>query len=172
MSVAYWIRQATEADLFEVADLDYEAFSPYGTAETPTVFAARLKAFSEGFIVLISEGVTAGYGCSEKWQCDRDPVLDEDPTTTHHPDGRVFCITGMAVRLAQRGKGFGLALLDRLIQIARDHHCQRIVLETTHAQGLYFKRGFRIIRERQQSGVILSIMQLDLIDSTEKQSFD
>ena len=40
MSVAYWIRRATEADLPEVADLDYEAFSPYGTAESPIVFAA------------------------------------------------------------------------------------------------------------------------------------
>lgn len=158
----YVIRQAAPADLPEIADLDYEAFSPYGTAESHAVFAARLAAFPEGFIVAEVEGTIAGYGCSEKWRQDREPVLNEDPTQIHCSDGRIFCITGMAVRRAQRGKGLGLAILDYLISMGHHHNCASIILETTHAQGLYARRGFQVIREREQDSVRLSIMQLEL----------
>jgi len=36
------------------------------------------------------------------------------------------------------------------------------VLETTHAQGLYLKRGFKTIQSRSERGVTLDIMELDL----------
>ncbi|CAG0987996.1 hypothetical protein PLCT2_02301 [Planctomycetaceae bacterium] len=110
------------------------------------------------------EGAIAGYGCSEKWRQDRDPILNEDSTQTHCSDGHIFCITGMAVRQTQRGKGLGLVILDYLIGIARRHECTRIILETTHAQGLYARRGFQVIREREQDGIQLSVMQLELTE--------
>jgi ribosomal protein S18 acetylase RimI-like enzyme len=158
----YKIRQVRETDLSEVADLDYEAFSPYGTAENSETFSLRFKAFPSGFVVLIEGDEIAAYGCSEKWLSEREPGLDENPLDTHQPGGRIFCITGMAVRIKHRGKGYGLAVLDYLMQVAKNESCTKIVLETTHAQGLYLKRGFKIQQSRNERGVPLDIMALDL----------
>lgn len=158
----YEICQVRENDLSEVADLDYEAFSPYGTAENPETFSLRFKAFPTGFVVLTENGEIAAYGCSEKWLTEREPGLDENPLDTHKPDGKIFCITGMAVRIKHRGKGYGLAVLDHLMQIAKNEKCTKIVLETTHAQGLYLKRDFKIIQSRTEREVTLDIMALDL----------
>ena len=158
----YEIHQVQEIDLSEVADLDYEAFSPYGTAENPETFSLRFKAFPTGFVVLTENGEIAAYGCSEKWQNEREPGLDENPLDTHKPDGKIFCITGMAVRIKHRGKGYGLAVLDHLMQIAKNEKCTKIVLETTHAQGLYLKRGFQVVQSRTEREVTLDIMALDL----------
>lgn len=158
----YEIRQAQENELSEVAELDYEAFSPYGTAESLETFSLRFKAFPTGFVVLTEAGKIAAYGCSEKWSTEREPGLDENPLDTHKPEGNIFCITGMAVRIKQRGKGYGLAILDHLMEIARHERCAKIVLETTHAQGLYLKRDFKVIQSRNERGVALDIMALDL----------
>jgi len=158
----YRIHQAVPADLPLVVDLDYEAFAPYGTAEDLEVFATRLATFPEGFVVMEQDSMIVGYGTSEKWLTEREPALGEDARTIHWPDGRIFCITGMAVRQTYRERGYGLAILDHLIGIARHHNCTTIILETTHAQGLYLKRGFRVVRERQERGVVLSVMKLEL----------
>lgn len=156
------IRLAQPADLPQVADLDDEAFSPYGTAEAPQTFTARLQAFPAGFVVLEVDDQIAAYGCSEKWLNDLEPGLDQNPLITHQPNGKIFCITGMAVRLAQRGRGYGLAVLDHLIETARQQGCTKIVLETTHAQGLYRKRNFALESSRTERGVRLDIMALPL----------
>lgn len=156
------LRLADAADLPQVIDLDYEAFSPYGTTESAEVFARRLFVFPEGFIVAEDQGFIVGYGCSEKWLAPEEPKLDEDPVLRHHPDGTVFCITGMAVRLSHRGRGLGLAIAQRLLTIAREQGCLHIVLETTHAHGLYERLGFRRAGERVQNGVTLTVMQLDI----------
>lgn len=39
------LRFAARADLAQVADLDYEVFSPYGTAESAEIFGRRLLVF-------------------------------------------------------------------------------------------------------------------------------
>lgn len=162
----YTIRQVHQGDLPSVADLDYEAFSPYGTAENPDTFIARFKAFPSGFLVLEESNEIAAYGCSEKWLTEREPGLDENPLETHKPDGNVFCITGMAVRIKHRGKGYGLAVLDALIEIAKQENCNKIVLETTHAQGLYLKRNFQVVKSRIERDVALDIMSLKLSESS------
>ena len=120
------IRQVQHNELSIVADLDYEAFSPYGTAENPETFVSRFEAFPSGFVVLTEGDEIAGYGCSEKWLAEREPGLDENPLETHQPDGKIFRITGMAVRIRHRAKGYGLAILDSLIQIAKREQCTKI----------------------------------------------
>jgi hypothetical protein len=69
------IRNARPEDISAVADIDYEAFSPYGTAEKPETFQFRLQAFPEGFILLAADDEIAAYGCSEKWLVEREPSL-------------------------------------------------------------------------------------------------
>ena len=156
------VRNARDQDISAVAEIDAEAFSPYGTAEKPETFQLRLTAFPDGFIILVADNEIAAYGCSEKWLTEREPVLDENPLATHQLDGRIFCITGMAVKMKYRKRGFGLLILDKLIEIARREGCKKIVLETTHAQDLYLKRGFKTIRNRTEREISLDIMSLDL----------
>jgi len=156
------VRNAREQDIPAVAEIDAEAFSGNGTAEKPETFQLRLTAFPNGFIILIADNEIAGYGCSEKWLTERGLGLDESPLATHQPDGRIFCITGMAVKTKYRGRGFGLLILDKLIEIAHNEGCRKIVLETTHAQGLYLKRGFTTVRNRTKREISLDVMSLDI----------
>jgi ribosomal protein S18 acetylase RimI-like enzyme len=156
------VRNARDQDIPAVAEIDAEAFSPYGTAEKPETFQLRLTAFPNGFIILIADNEIAAYGCSEKWLTEHEPGLDENPLKTHQPDGRIFCITGMAVKTKYRGRGYGLLILDKLMEIAHNEGCRKIVLETTHAQGLYLKRGFKTVRNRTERGISLDVMSLDI----------
>jgi len=156
------VRNAREQDIPAVAEIDAEAFSPHGTTEKPETFQLRLTAFPNGFIILIADNEIAGYGCSEKWLTEREPGLDENPLKTHQPDGRIFCITGMAVKTKYRGRGYGLLILDKLMEIAHNEGCRKIVLGTTHAQGLYLKRGFKTVRNRTERGISLDVMSLDI----------
>jgi ribosomal protein S18 acetylase RimI-like enzyme len=156
------IRNAREQDIPAVAEIDAEAFSPYGTAEKPETFQGRLTAFPNGFIILVADNEIAAYGCSEKWLVEREPGLDENPLVTHQPDGRIFCITGIAVKMKYIERGYSLLVLDKLIEIAHLEGCKKIVLETTNAQDLYLKRGFKVVRNRTQGGISLDVMSLDL----------
>lgn len=156
------VRNARDQDLPAVAEIDAEAFSPHGTAEKPETFQLRLTAFPDGFIILVADNEIAAYGCSEKWLTEREPGLDENPMETHQPEGRILCITAMAVKMKYRGRGYGLLILDKLIEIAHREGCRKIVVETTHAQGLYLKRGFTTIQTRTERGVSLDVMSLDI----------
>ncbi|HLO34131.1 MAG TPA: GNAT family N-acetyltransferase [Anaerolineales bacterium] len=156
------VRNAREQDIPAVVEIDAEAFSPYGTAEKPETFQLRLTAFPNGFIILVADNEIAAYGCSEKWMNEREPHLDENPLTTHQPEGRIFCITAMAVRKEYRGRGYGLRILDKLLEMAHNEGCRKIVLETTHAQGLFLKRGFKTVQNRTERGVSFDVMSLDI----------
>lgn len=156
------VRNARDQDVSAVAEIDAEAYSSYGTAELPETFQLRLAAFPNGFIILVADNEIAAYGCSEKWLTEREPGLDEGPAVTHQPDGKIFCITGMAVKTKYRKKGYGLLILDKLIEIAHNEGCKKIVLETTDAQGVYLKRGFTTVRSRTERGMSLDVMSLEL----------
>lgn len=156
------VRNARDQDMPAVAEIDREAFAPYGTAEQPETFQARLNAFPNGFVILVADNEIAAFGCAEKWLAERQPALDENPFITHQPDGRIFCITAMAVKKKYRGRGYGLQVLDRLMETAHLEGCRKIVLETTHARGLYLKRGFQVVRQRSERGVSLDVLSLEI----------
>jgi len=157
------IRNAREQDIAAVAEIDSEAFSPHGTAEKPETFQLRLTAFPDGFIILIAENEIAAYGCSEKWLTEREPGLDQNPLASHQPEGRILCITAMAVKTKFRGRGYSLLVLDKLIEIAHKEGCRKIVSETTHAQDLYLKRGFTAVQTRTERGISSDVMSLDIV---------
>ena len=81
---------------------------------------------------------------------------------THQQDGRVLCITAMAVKKKFQGRGYSLMVLDKLLEVAHNQGCRQIVLETTHAQDLYQKRGFQTIKNRTERGISLDVMSLDI----------
>jgi ribosomal protein S18 acetylase RimI-like enzyme len=156
------IRNARDQDIPAVVEIDAEAFSPYGTAETLETFQHRLTAFPNGFIILVAENEVAAFGCSEKWLTEREPALDEDPAITHQPDGRILCITAMAVKKKFQGRGYRLLVLDKMMQVAHNEGCRKIVLQTIHAQDLYQKRGFQTVQTRMERGAALDVMSLDI----------
>lgn len=156
------VRNARDQDILAVVEIDSEAFSAYGTVEKPETFQLRLAAFPNGFIILVAENEIAAFGCSEKWRTEREPRLDENPFSNHQIDGRIFCITAMAVKSKFRGRGYSSVVLDKLIEIAHNEGCRKVVLETTHAQDLYLKRGFKIVRNRTERGRALDVMSLDI----------
>src|SRR5215204_6133784 len=117
------VRNARDQDISVVAGIDAEAFAEYGTAEKLETFQLRLTAFPNGFIILIADNEIAAYGCSEKWLTEREPGLDENPLATHQPDGRILCITAMAVKKKYQGRGYSLRTLDKLIEIAHREGC-------------------------------------------------
>jgi ribosomal protein S18 acetylase RimI-like enzyme len=156
------IRNAREQDIPAVAEIDAETSTPYGTAEKAETFQLRLTAFPNGFIILIAENEIAAYGCSEKWLTQREPGLDENPLATHQPDGRIFRITGMAVKPNYRGRDYSSLVLDKLIETAHLEGCKKIVLETPRDQDLYLKRGFKVVQNRTERGISFDVMSLDV----------
>ena len=156
------LRNARDQDIPSVAEIDAESFSAYGTAEKPETFQRRLTAFPNGFIILVTENEIGGFGCSEKWLTEREPSLDENPLVSHQLDGRIFCITALAVKKKFQGRGYRLLILDKLIETAHREGCRKIVLETTHAQELYLQRGFKTVQKRTERGVSLDVMSLDI----------
>jgi N-acetylglutamate synthase-like GNAT family acetyltransferase len=68
----------------------------------------------------------------------------------------------MAVKMKYRDRGYGLLILDKLIEIAHKEGCRKIILETTHAQGLYMKPGFKTVQSRTERGNSLDVMSLDI----------
>jgi len=156
------VRNARDQDIPAVAEIAEEAFAPHGTAEKPETFQLRLRAFPDGFIILVAENEIAAYGCSEKWLTEHEPALDVDPNVTHNLDGRILCITSLAVKKKYEGRGYRLLILDRLIEIAHGEGCRKIVLETTHAHDLYQQRGFKTVQTRTERGISLDVLSLDL----------
>lgn len=156
------VRNAREQDIPAVAEIGAEAVSPHGMAEIRETFQRRLAAFPNGFIILVAENEIAAYGCSEKWLTEREPALDQAATVTHQPDGRICCITGLAVKKKFQGRGYRLLVLDKLIETAHLEGCKKVIAETSHDRDLYRDRGFQLLRTRTDRGISLDVMSLDL----------
>ena len=156
------VRNAREQDIPAVVEIAAEAFASNGTAAGPETFQGRLTAFPNGFVILVAENEIAAYACSEKWLAEEEPGIDEKGSTTHQPDGKIFCITSMAVRRKFRGRGYGLRILDALREIAHLEVCRKIVVETTDAQDFFRKRAFQVVRQRTEHGIPMDVMSLDI----------
>lgn len=162
------LRPATLADLPQIIALDRAIFGTYGADEDPAIIRARLEIFPAGCIVLeetkVERGpaMILGYLTTEKWAARREPALDEDPHTTHAPNGRILNITTLAIHPAHQNRGLGQRLLDEAIAIARREGCEEIILETAHAERFYWRNGFTKSGERRQRGITLHIMHYPL----------
>jgi ribosomal protein S18 acetylase RimI-like enzyme len=159
-------RPATMEDLQQIVAMDQDLFGWYGANEDPEVIRARLQVFPQGCVIAEQPSVEretvdfVGYATTEKWEDFREPALDENPYTTHKPDGRVLNITTLAIGRPYQNQGLGYRLLAHVTDIARREGCHAIVLETARAQNFYLKHGFETVLEREQRGITLYVMRL------------
>lgn len=160
------MRAATIADLQAIVALDQAIFGAYGADEDPAIIAARLATFEAGCKVIVDSDQILAYLTAEKWRERRAPALDEDPRTTHDPQGTILNITTLAVDPRFQGQGLGRQLLRAAEAIAQQEGCHEIILETARARDFYLRHGYTQTGERVQRGIRLHVMAFSLMPPT------
>ncbi|MCK7505720.1 MAG: hypothetical protein MZV70_17655 [Desulfobacterales bacterium] len=131
---------------------------------SPEIFQLRLTAFPDGFIILVADNEIAAYACTEKWLTEReagpgrgtpdDPQPGRQDTVRHSPGWPKGILGGRGWRPAHPGQ----ADRDR----PQWNAAPKIILETTHAQGFFLKRGFKTVRQpHRERGVSSDVMSRD-----------
>jgi ribosomal-protein-alanine N-acetyltransferase len=167
------LRPMAAADLVDVIGLEHDLFpdDPW----TPEMFADEVAQPAESRLYLLAE-VDAGDGGI----ADGDIVSGRGAASgavmagyagmMFIPGGTQADVLTIAVRQAYWGQGIGSALLDALLDAARERGCTEVFLEVRadnpRAHGLYRRRGFADIGLRrgyyQPSGTDAIVMRKDL----------
>ena len=182
------LRPMATADLADVIALEHELFpeDPW----TPEMFADEVAQPPEVRLYLVAEddpdaGVGGRNGGAGRGPDARDggrnrgagggpdarPVIAGYAGMLFVPGGLQADVLTIAVSESRWGLGIGSALLDALIQAARERDCAEVFLEVRadnpRAHGLYHRRGFAEIGVRrgyyQPSGVDAIVMRKDLL---------
>ena len=168
------LRAMVPADLVDVIALEHSLFpeDPW----TPEMFADEVAQPPESRLYLIAEadagdgGVADGDIVSGRGaECGR--AMAGYAGLMFIPGGTQADVLTIAVRPAYWGQGIGSALLDALLDAARDRGCTEVFLEVRadnpRAHGLYRRRGFEELGVRrgyyQPSGVDAIVMRKDLL---------
>ncbi len=168
------LRPLVTADLVDVLALEHELFpdDPW----TAQMFADEVVLPPESRLYLVAEA-DAGHGGVDERNVVSGPGRGAGPVMAGYagmlfvPGGGQADVLTIAVRESHWGQGIGSALLDALIQAARDHDCAEVFLEVradnSRAHGLYTRRGFEEIGVRrgyyQPSGADAIVMRKDLL---------
>ena len=151
------LRRANPSDLHSVMTLEEAGFVP-GIVEAPEVFAQRIAAFPEGFLLAEDQGQIWGYFCAEVWSlnegedpatCDAERFdLGHDIGTWLDRGGDTLYVASMTVAPAFRGGGRGRTLFRRgLERMVADFPALRRVLLVVNehwlgARAIYHSEGF------------------------------
>jgi ribosomal-protein-alanine N-acetyltransferase len=159
------LRPMAAADLAGVIALEHELFpeDPW----TPQMFADEVAQPPEVRLYLVAE---ADDGPATP-DAAVGPGIAGYAGMLFVPGGLQADVLTIAVREPRWGLGIGSALLDALIQAARERDCAEVFLEVRadnpRAQGLYRRRGFAEIGVRRgyykPSGVDAIVMRKDLL---------
>jgi len=109
------LRRATLADLDTVMALEISGFPP-GIVEEATIFAQRITAFPEGFLLAEASGKPpCGYFCAEIWAAWNlhDPArfdLGHNLAEWLDRQGKTLYVASMAIAPQQRRSGLGRTL--------------------------------------------------------------
>ena len=142
---------------------------------TAQMFADEVAQPPEVRLYLVAEDDDARVGGAGPGPSRPDP--DTGPAIAGYagmlfvPGGLQADVLTIAVRESRWGLGIGSALLDALIQAARERDCAEVFLEVRadnpRAHGLYQRRGFAEIGVRRgyykPSGVDAIVMRKDLL---------
>ena len=168
------LRPMVAADLVDVLALEHELFpeDPW----TPQMFADEIVQPADSRLYLIAEAHADDGGVQERDSVsgpnrDAGAVMAGYAGMLFVPGGQQADVLTIAVRESRWGLGIGSALLDALIQAARERGCAEVFLEVRadnpRAHGLYVRRGFEEIGLRrgyyQPSGTDAIVMRKDLL---------
>ncbi len=125
----------TQEKLLDDLERYEERTWPEGTRASRENFAARLRTFSEGFLIEKTGGEIAGVCTAEiiNYDPDKPPlsweeVTDNGSINTHDPSGNALYIVSIGVDPKYQGKGVGSSLLNRQKELARSLGLQYVVL--------------------------------------------
>jgi len=146
------LRKADTADLDTIMELEIAGFES-GVVEEAAVFAHRLAAFPEGFLIAEASGTPCGYFCAEVWH-DWLPEESERFDLGHdvqrwlQRDGHVIYIASMTLAPEYRGGGLGHILLRQGLKTMNECFpalTQAVLIVNEHwhaARGIYAQAGF------------------------------
>jgi ribosomal-protein-alanine N-acetyltransferase len=149
----FTLRRAAPADLDRIMVLENAGFAA-GIVEDREVFARRLEAFPQGFLLADSSGGPAlGYLCAELWSGwslsePRRFDLGHDLGAWHDPKGSTLYVASMTVAPEWRGTGAGRAMfrasLGRLLdEFPAVREAVLVVNESwAAARSIYLGEGF------------------------------
>ena len=138
----YRIRGVTPADLDAVTAVEAACFPP-AEAAGRAAFAYRIAAFPERFFVAEADGQIIGIinGCASSLPVIEDALFEPQG---HEPEGKHQMIFGLAVLPQYQRQGIAAALMERLIQFARDTAMTQVILTCKQEKLAYYgKFGFQ-----------------------------
>jgi [ribosomal protein S18]-alanine N-acetyltransferase len=157
------------ADLAGVIALEHELFpeDPW----TAQMFADEVAQPPEVRLYLVAEADDGPATRDAAGSPGPEPGIAGYAGMLFVPGGLQADVLTIAVRESRWGLGIGSALLDALIQAARERDCAEVFLEVRadnpRAHGLYQRRGFAEIGVRRgyykPSGVDAIVMRKDLL---------
>ena len=163
------LRPMATADLAGVIALEHELFpeDPW----TAPMFADEVAQPPEVRLYLVAEVDDGPGDRSGTGGAGPGPAIAGYAGMLFVPGGLQADVLTIAVRESRWGLGIGSALLDALVQAARERDCAEIFLEVRadnpRAHGLYRRRGFGEIGVRRgyykPSGVDAIVMRKDLL---------
>lgn len=123
----YIIRKATLADLDILTEIEAACF-PEAEAATRESIEQRLKHFADHFLIAEADGKALGFinGCVTDELTIRD-VMFED-ASLHNPEGRFQSIFGLDVLPDYRQQGIAAALMEALIDQAKEEKRAGLIL--------------------------------------------
>ena len=163
------LRPMATADLAGVIALEHELFpeDPW----TAQMFADEVAQPPEVRLYLVAEADDGPAGRNVAGGPGPGSAIAGYAGMLFVPGGLQADVLTIAVRESRWGLGIGSALLDALIQAARERDCAEVFLEVRadnpRAHGLYLRRGFAEIGVRRgyykPSGVDAIVMRKDLL---------
>lgn len=149
------LRSAKKEDLAEIMEIARKAFTS-DSCEPEKVYSERLEIFSDGFALLLDNNKIIGFLCSELWQYEEDPKIENfyrnhSPKTMHQVNGTELFIDSMAIIPEYRGKQIGHYLFETFLKyIGQEYKLKSAILviteEWANAKKIYLANDFHKIK--------------------------
>lgn len=155
---------ATEDELLHVFDIEQQSYPPEAAAALDA-FRFRKQAFPDFFLIAIRDEQPVGM--INGVRTDESDLSDEGVkgTAASTRQGNYFCVLTVAVNETHRRQGIGSALVVALIEQARKHRIEAIVLMCEeHLVTFYTQLGFHYVKlsSSTHGGIAWHEMRMDL----------
>lgn len=158
------VRQARKEDLRTLAAIEAECF-PAAEAASESDLRARFEIFGEHFWVLEADGEIVAF--IDGLVTDSPVIFDDlyQNPASHTRHGAYQTVFGINTRPVYRGRGYASALIEQLIDQAREQGRSGVILTCKKELiGFYEKQGFELdgVSESTHGGEIWHDMTLHL----------